>query len=178
MAAFACGSSVGIMMNPYESTNTKPTYHLSRLSSGRIYGIYIIQLVLIVAIIACLLSVASPWIRNWARPRFGSIGLSVCGNPVILLMLRKPTRVAYLSSTVMFLGMGLLNARPLLETGTVFVVANQFTDRLHSSWLWCVFPCLFASIYLAWLAASAKQGTLQLTVGEQSDGHEAADQPL
>ena len=140
-------------MNPYESSNAKPIRDTSSRSveAGR-FGIYIVQSLLISAFFASLLYVYAPWFRNWARPRFGSVGLSVCGNLIIFMMLRKPTRIAFVLSTLMFFVMGLLNARQLLQTVTVTVVENQFADRLHSSWLWCVFSCLIAGLYMAWLS--------------------------
>ena len=167
-------------MNPYEPTNAKSIKHASRFPrEAERYAIYIIQSLLIATFVASIFYTASPpWIRNWVRPRFGSVGLFVIGNPVILLMLRKPNRVAFFLSALQFFAMAILNARMLLLTGTVSVVANPFMDRLHSSWLWCVAPCFIAGIYLAWLAAPALPNTLQLIVGEQSDGHQAADGPL
>ena len=140
-------------MNPYESSNAKPIGDSSSRSveAGR-FGIYIVQSLLILAFFASLLFVYAPWFRNWARPRFGSVGLCLCGNPIVFLMLRKPTRLAFVLSTLMFFVMGLLNAHRLLQTGTVTVVANQFADRLHSSWLWCFFSCLIAGLYMAWLS--------------------------
>ena len=158
-------------MNPYESTNPtfiKDTSIRSR-ESERI-GVYLIQSLLILSLVACLFYDSVPWVRNWARPRFGSVGLFFIGNPVILLMLTKPSRVAFVLSAIMFLSMGFLSARLLLQIGTVSVVANQFTDRFHTSWLWCVAPCLIAGTYMAWLAARALPSSLQLNVGEQTDG--------
>jgi hypothetical protein len=163
-------------MNPYEATSPNTIDRASKPSTGvEQYAIYIIQSLLIAAFVASVFYVAFPWIGNWVRPRFGSVGMSLCGNPVIFLILRKPNRVVYFLSALQFFAMGILNARMLLLTGTVSVVANSSMDRLHSSWLWCVAPCLVAGIYMAWLAARA---TTQLAVGEQSDGHQAADQPF
>jgi len=141
-------------MNPYESTNAK-SMNGTRTWSRNVgkFGIYIIQSLMIIALAARLPYAADPWIRNWARPRFGSVGLSVCGNLVILLMLRKPTRVAFVLSALMFFAIGIPNAHTLLLMGTFSAVTNQFTDRFHSSWLWCVVPCLIAGAYVAWLSA-------------------------
>ena len=164
-------------MNPYEATNANTIEHISKPSrEAEQYAIYIIQSLLIAAFVVSFFYIGFPWIRSWVRPRFGSVGLSVCGNPVIFLMLRKPNRVVFFLSALQFFAMGILNARMLLLTGTVSVVANPFMDRLHSSWLWSVAPCLIAGIYMAWLAAPAMPSALQLEVGEQSDGHQAADQ--
>ena len=166
-------------MNPYEATSANTIDHTSKPSRGaERYAIYIIQSLLIASFVASIFYAGSPWIRNWVRPRFGSVGLSICGNPVIVLMLRKPKRIDFLLSALQFIAMGILNARMLLLTGTVSIVANPFMDRLHSSWLWCVAPCLIAGIYMAWLAAPPTPSTLQLAVGEQSDGHQAADHPF
>ncbi len=99
-------------MNPYESTNPtfiKDTSIRSR-ESERI-GVYLIQSLLILSLVACLFYDSVHWVRNWARPRFGSVGLFFIGNPVILLMLRKPSRVAFVLSALMILSMGFLSAR-------------------------------------------------------------------
>lgn len=148
--------------------------------SGKVekYAIYFIQALLIVAFVASLFYVGSPWLRGWARPRFGSVGLFGHASLIIVWMLRKPKRSTFLLSALLFFSAGILNARELLLTGTVNVVANPYLDRLHSSWLWCVAPNFIAGIYLAWLAAKARPSTLRSEVGEPSAERQAVDRPL
>jgi len=48
---------------------------------------------------------------------------------------RRPTRNALMGTALMTFSIGAINAVQLNYTGTVSIVANEFSDRLHSSWL-------------------------------------------
>jgi len=52
----------------------------------------------------------------------------------------------------MSFAIGTINAVPLVYPGTVSIVANEFTDRLHSSWFWSVLSLLGVSLYLGILS--------------------------
>ena len=104
--------------------------------------------------IACastgLLSIIFPSIGTFTNPRFGWIGLILCLNPLIFLFpaMKTPTRSAMFVSAFMTFTIAVLNAIQLLATGTVAVVENSFTDRLHSAWLWSVLPFVLAGTIL------------------------------
>lgn len=101
-----------------------------------------------------LLSIIFPSIGLFTNPRFGWIGLILCLNPLIFLIpaVKTPTRSAMFVSAFMTFSIAVLNAIQLLATGTVAVVENSFTDRLHSAWLWSVLPFVLAGTILCWRA--------------------------
>jgi hypothetical protein len=140
--------------NPYES----PTAMTPRLSQRRRarkpVGPFIIAALLVMAVLVGFVSLVVPSVRVATMPRFGWSGLTLCINPLIFLLpwFWKPTKRALMSSAFMTASLGVINAVQLFFKGTVPVVANDFHDRLHSSWLWAVVPFFVAGGYLCWLA--------------------------
>jgi hypothetical protein len=96
------------------------------------------------------LAMVVPSVRAFTMPRFGWIGLILCMNPLIFLLpwLWNPTRLGLVSAASMVVLLGVINGIQLLFTGTVASVTNEFSDRLHSSWLWSVLPFMVAGVYL------------------------------
>ncbi len=142
-------------MNPYESSSR------ANLSSGQRdtkrtqpLAPFIIATLFLAGGILGLLSIAIPWLRGATIPRFGWIGLILCLNPLLFLVvwIRKPTRPSLMGSASLSCTIGVINAVELIFKGTVPIVANEFTDRLHSSWLWSVFSFLAIGMYLFWIA--------------------------
>ncbi len=91
-----------------------------------------------------------PSVRTATMPRFGWIGLILCLNPLVFLLLwfRRPTQNALIVSALMTFSIGAINAVQLIYTGAVSIVVNEFSDRLHSSWLWSVLSFFAVGLYL------------------------------
>ena len=139
-------------MNPYEST---PVTGISdRPSSSRRrsqpIGPFLVAFLFIAAALLGGFSIFIPSIRAATMPRFGWIGLILCLNPLIFLLpwFRRPTRNALMGSALMTFSIGAINAVQLIYTGTVPIVVNEFSDRLHSSWLWSVLSFFAVGLYL------------------------------
>jgi hypothetical protein len=148
-------------MNPYETPATFDSKLAAGESAQRRFGPGLIAALLIVAVLTGFLSQVVPSVRAITMPRFGWIGLVLCLNPLIflLLWLWTPSRPTLLGAALMTFALGLINAAQLLVTGTVSIVTNEFTERLHSSWLWSVMLFIIAGGYLFWHAMrfSSKQ---------------------
>ena len=137
--------------NPYESTpvtgvSDRP---LSLRRSHQI-GPFLVAFLFIAAALLGVVSIFIPSIRAAIMPRFGWIGLICCLNPLIFLLqwFRRPTRRALMGSALMTFSSGAINAVQLIFTGTVSIVVNEFSDRLHSSWFWSVIFFFVVGLYL------------------------------
>ena len=138
-------------MNPYESTPvTGISDRLLSLRRLQLIGPFFVALLFISAALLGVASIFIPTIRAATMPRFGWIGLILCLNPLIFLLawFRGPTRNALMGSALMTFSIGAINAVQLIYTGTVPIVANEFSDRLHSSWLWSVLSFLAVGLNL------------------------------
>ena len=138
-------------MNPYEPTpvtgiSDRP---LSPRRSQQI-GPFLVALLFIAAALLGVASIFIPPIQAATMPRFGWIGLILCLNPLIFLLpwFRGPTRNVLIGSALMTFSIGAINAVQLIYTGTVSIVVNEFSDRLHSSWLWSVLSFFAVGLYL------------------------------
>ncbi len=142
-------------MNPYENSNTPSSKIALERTIYRRLGPMWIAAVLLLAVIVGALAQFDPSIRAITMPRFGWIGLISCLNPLIFLVpwLIAPKRLILIAAASMTFFLGINNGVQLLSTGTVDVVENEFTDRLHSSWLWSVLPFLISGLYLYWHSA-------------------------
>ncbi len=138
-------------MNPYESTPVTgiSDSQLSPIRSQQI-GPFLVALLFIAAALVGVASIFVPSIRAATMPRFGWIGLILCLNPLIFLLpwFRRPTRNALMGSALMTFSTGAINAVQLINTGTVPIVENEFSDRLHSSWFWSVLLFFAVGLYL------------------------------
>ena len=138
-------------MNPYESSSsTSVGDRASLLVRTRSIGLIVVAVLFIVASLLGLIGVLIPAVRSATMPRFGWIGLILCLGPLnsLLLCLRRPTRNLLLSATLSTLALSAINSAQLIFRGTVSVVANEFHDRLHSSWLWSVISFVVIGTYL------------------------------
>jgi hypothetical protein len=165
-------------MNPYQSPTTfTPQARVGNCAPPRV-GPGLIAAILVFAVLVGFLAQVVPLVRTITMPRFGWIGLILCLNPLIFLLpwLRSPTRPALMGSAFMTCLLGVINAVQLLFTGTVSIVTNEFTDRLHSSWCWAVLPFFVASGYLYWHARRMNQRVLDPGSGEQLHAPEPADE--
>ena len=113
--------------------------------------------ILALAAILGIFSGDIPSIRTFTMPRFGWIGLSLCFFPLLTLLpyLWAPKRSTLMDSAHMTCVLAVINGALLVWNGTVAVVSKEFTDRLHSSWLWSVLPLLLLAAYLYWFATHA-----------------------
>jgi len=144
-------------MNPYESPRTQ---ELSVRTVQRLDpGVALIAFLLICGCLASAIGVVYPTVNNYLMPRFGWVGLLLGMNPLIFLAstIKNPTRSSLLGAGFMTMAIGLINACVLLMTGTVDVVNNVFTDRLHSAWLWSVMSFGFAGGYILLAAMRCKK---------------------
>jgi hypothetical protein len=156
-------------MNPYEASAT-PFVPSSKGSSSRPIGPLLIAIVLAVAAIAGIVSMFIPYIASVTRPRFGMIELILCLNPLIFLLtwVWRQKRIDLMASAFITFALGVINAVTLIRQGTVSIVMNEFHDRLHSSWLWCVLTFVSAGIYLSWVSLSGRSNSRVVIMGEQS----------
>jgi hypothetical protein len=162
-------------MNPYEATAATSHQLDVRRPLQRPVGPLVIAALLILAVLVGFLSSVVPAIGTVTMPRFGWIGLVICLNPLIFLMpwFWKPKRPALVCSGFMTCAIGVINGVQLYSAGTVSNVTNEFHDRLHSSWLWSVFPFFVAGAYLCWLAMRMKPLTRNPESGEPADARES-----
>ena len=141
-------------MNPYEAPHT--TLHAVGRGNSRSWpiGPFLIALLLVLAVGLGGISTFIPFLRAFTMPRFGWVGLILCANPLIFLVpwFWQPTRQGLVGSAFMLCAIGVVNAIQLGFTGTVPVVVNEFTDRMHSSWFWSVATFVAMGAYLAWFA--------------------------
>ena len=138
-------------MNPYESTSETPIGNSPPASKlSRPIGSFLIAILFIAAAILGFSSIFIPSVRAATMPRFGWVGLILCLNPLIFLLpwFRRPTRSALIGSALMTFSIGAINAVQLIYTGTVSIVVNEFSDRLHSSWFWSVLSFSVVGLYL------------------------------
>ncbi|MEI8211225.1 MAG: hypothetical protein WCI02_03700 [Planctomycetota bacterium] len=142
--------------NPYHSHPQTSSTATNAIRDTAPLGMWLLTGVMTLAFILGIASMFIPWLNAWTIPRFGWIGLILCANPLIFLVIsvRHPARRSYAAAASMSLVLGLINALTLMLTGTVDKVQNIFSDRLHSAWLWSVVPMLLMTAYLAYLAWS------------------------
>lgn len=51
----------------------------------------------------------------------------------------------------MFFVTAIILSVQLIHSGTKAAVLNPMLDRLHSSWVWSILPCVAAGVMLFWL---------------------------
>jgi MFS family permease len=141
-------------MNPYEMPPANSAPWIDGGAAPPRVGPAIVTAVLVLAALVGFLSLFVPSIRSATLPRFGWIGLILSIDPLIFLFsyLWMPTRRGLMVSASMTGMIGAINAVSLAISGTLPVVTNEFTERLHSSWYWSVLLFLLAGCYLGWLA--------------------------
>jgi len=138
-----------------------------------------IAALLLLAVIVGSLAQFDPSIRAITMPRFGWIGLISCLNPLIFLVpwLIAPKRLILIAAAFMTFMLGVINGVQLLSSGTVDVVGNEFTDRLHSSWMWSVMPFLVAGLYLYWHSTALSVNPENVKTSQSIDESHTTEEP-
>jgi hypothetical protein len=113
-------------------------------------GVILIFILITICCFISILSQNSPALRRFLMPRFGWIEMFLYANTLIFLTpwLWKPSNFQLLISSGITLFITILNGKNLYNKGTVAIIENPFTDRLHSSWFWSIFTYSCFGLYL------------------------------
>ena len=144
-------------VNPYDPPNSPPAGGRANQARQRRVEVRLISLAFIAAWFVSIAMIAFPALNATLRPRFGS-SLHLLVLPIAHLGYYSWRRswmsllgASYTTGAIAVWG-GLL----IWLSGTVDVVTNPHTDRLHSAYFFTTIPFLAASIYLASLAWSMR----------------------
>ena len=128
-------------------------------------GVRIIAKVIFCGLLLAALGFWFPPIGEFLLPLFGSIGLILGGNCLIFLYqwAKMPTRSSLFDAAGMTAMVGVCNGYLLLRVGTVDVVENIYSDRIHSAWVWALASFLSAAVHMVVVAFRIPEESLQTT---------------
>lgn len=155
--------------NPYSAPTTHDELSGKGVVCKRRLDVAAIAFVFAVSFVLSFVALLIPELRNILHPRFGfTTSLAVFPLVHLCMYLWQPSVRALWASAGMTLVVSVLGGVTVWWRGTVAVVANPFTDLLHSAYFFSTIPFLLVSCYLAHLAWSMR--TVQPILTDHNDG--------
>lgn len=139
--------------NPYVTPQAEPGLSESPRPRVRRLDIAAIAIGNVALVIAYVVAIYSPPIREWFMPRFGGgAGLTLFPLAFLCLYLWKPASSLLSQASLMFIVAAVLNAAAIARGGTVRVVSNSHTDLLASAYLWSVLSYAVVGMHVGYVA--------------------------
>ena len=143
--------------NPYDPPNSPPVGDSANWARQRRVEVWLISLAFIAAWFVSIAMITFPTLNATLRPRFGS-SLQLLFLPVAHLSfyLWRSSWMSLLGASYTTGAIAIWGGLQIWLFGTVDVVTNPHTERLHSAYFFTTIPFVAASIYLASLAWSMR----------------------